>query len=186
MAIVREPLLRFRSPRVRAAIAFLSALVMVVAVAGVVNSLQGPSKPLAPSQKVVTTPNLLGLEQAQAIHVLAKLRLVPVIVIEPAKTPSTGITTQSPAAGTRVEPGTQVVMLLPSIRGGTATTVAVPELVGLSITTAMRQLGALGLSSTVLHLSVASSSPRNPFVDQLPVAGSNVPAGSQVTLEVRQ
>jgi len=186
MAIVRDPLFRFRSPRVLAAVAFLSALVMVVATAGVVSSFESPSESHARGQTAVTTPNLLGLEQAQAIQVLAKLRLVPVIVIEPAKTPSTGITTQSPAPGTRVDPGTQIVMFLPSISGGGATTVAVPDLVGDSITTAMRRLGALGFSATVLHLWVASSSPSNPVVDQLPLAGRKLKAGSHVTLVVRQ
>ena len=88
------------------------------------------------------------------------------------------VLSQSPNPGTRVQQGTAVVLTVSS----GPTTVAVPDVTGISQDQAANELGQAGF--TVSVVSEASNQPQDQVISTNPTAGTQAPKGSTVTLYV--
>ncbi|MHB1912754.1 MAG: PASTA domain-containing protein, partial [Acidimicrobiales bacterium] len=88
------------------------------------------------------------------------------------------VLSESPAAGTKVAPGSTVVL---TVSSGPAT-VAVPDVTGISQDQAANELGQAGF--TVSVVSEPSSLPQAQVISTNPAAGTQEPKGSTVVLYV--
>lgn len=82
------------------------------------------------------------------------------------------VTAQFPPAGAEIQPGSQVVLYF-----GSGGRVAVPDLRGLTVEQAGRELGTLGLRMQVIG--------EGTVVDQVPLAGTSVLQGTRVTVRAK-
>ena len=153
-----------------------------LAVDGAGNVQPGKTVPDASTAVAAAVPNVVGLTQAAATTAItgAGLVLGTVTTASSSTVPSGSVVSESPVAGTSVNTGSAVNLVVSS---GPAQ-VAVPNVVGLTqaaATTAITGAGlALGTVTTVSSGTVPSGS----VISESPVAGTQVNTGSAVNLVV--
>ena len=99
-----------------------------------------------------------------------------------ASSPAWRVFSQSVAAYTQVQPGTNVIARIAKPSAG-GTTVIVPDLMGRTAAQASAMLAAVGLSPGVIDLFAPGKPPLKVF-DQAPSFGAQVPVGSLVQMKV--
>jgi serine/threonine-protein kinase len=133
--------------------------------------------------QTVAVPNLRGLTKAQAQAQLTEvgLALGTETQREDANVPAGRILTQDPAAGVRLEEGSQVNIVV--AKAPPAKTVQVPEVIGKSQDDAERLLSDAGLESDVDERDDPTADPGE-VIDSDPNPGTEVEPGSTVKLIV--
>jgi len=127
-------------------------------------------------------PDVIGLTRSAAIAAIqsAGYRASVTDVYGTSK-PAGTVFQQNPTGGARLEAGGAVGVLVQN-RPGTAPTVAVPQLKGLSQSAAERKLKALGLSVVLSYFPDPGDPGR--VHSQWPLAGDSVPEGGGVQIQV--
>jgi serine/threonine-protein kinase len=140
----------------------------------------GPAPTSTPSS--VKIPNVVGQTQAEASSALANAGLSVAPFTEYNATVAKGsVIGQLPKAGSSVAKGTEVGI---AISGGKEpASVVVPNVVGMSSAEATKAVEELGLRVLSVPLYSSKDAPGT-VLAQLPTAGSTVPPGSQVAVEV--
>jgi YVTN family beta-propeller protein len=130
----------------------------------------------------VDVPEVVGLTQTQAMSAITAAGLdVGTVSSEFSDTiPAGSVTSQNPAGGVSVNPGTDVDLI---VSNGPQPPVSVPSLVGLDQATAESSLAGAGLILGSVS-EQNSSEPAGEVLDQNPVAGTEVAAGTSVDLTV--
>ncbi len=127
----------------------------------------------------VSVPNLVGMPQLQAEQALQAIGLSPLSIQEPSiAVPQGNVIRSSPVAGTQLEKGAQVIVVV----SGQAEAGMVPSLVGLGQSEAQSTLSQFGLTATFVQQ--ADSAPAGTVIAQSPQAGATAAAGSSVALTV--
>ncbi len=129
--------------------------------------------------RTVAVPQLVGLASAQATEALTQAGLTARVgEVRPTPGAAAGtVAQQSPAAGTTVPVGSEVVLILASADAATE----VPELRRLSVDAATAAANAASLQLTVTG-STPAVEELGTVVSQDPIPGSRVPAGSVVSV----
>jgi beta-lactam-binding protein with PASTA domain len=129
----------------------------------------------------VQVPDVTGKTQADATKALedAGLKVGEVTSTSDAEAPAGTVVRQDPAAGTEVDDGSTVVLAVSSGPG----TAAVPDVVGMDRAEAEGALADAGfVPASAMQYDVTA--PAGQVVQQLPAAGDEAAAGSQVGLLV--
>ncbi|GJL57656.1 MAG: hypothetical protein NPIRA03_05130 [Nitrospirales bacterium] len=127
----------------------------------------------------VTVPNVVELaqESAESAITAAGLTVGTGSTVNSTTVPIGTVISQTPAAGTNVLPDSAVTLV---VSLGTA----VPDLVGLAQAAAETAITAAGLTVGTGSTTNSATVPIGNVISQTPTAGSNVPPGSAVALEV--
>jgi len=131
-----------------------------------------------------TAPSLVGKDLAGAREALraSNLALGQTSYEETARSAAGTVISQSPAAGTELEAGRSVdVVLATSPRAATQREIAVPNLMGMDSGGARRTLQARNLSLGRVS-SVESAAPRGTIIAQSPNPGAQLAPGASVSL----
>jgi serine/threonine-protein kinase len=123
-------------------------------------------------------PDVVGLAAADAVKALQERKLTATLQQKPSQQAPGTVLAQTPKAGSRAKPGTNVVL---QVAKGKAA-VAVPDVVGQSQQQAASTLQQAGLKATTAQ--VPSSQPKGTVVAQNPAAGQKVSQGSSVRLNI--
>jgi beta-lactam-binding protein with PASTA domain len=123
-------------------------------------------------------PDLVGLAAADAAKQVTDLKLTPVLKQVASKEAPGTVVAQKPVAGTLAKPGSKVVLDVAKSK----TSVAVPNLVGMSVQDASAALKQAGLTGRSVY--VPSSQPKDTVVAQRPPADSKVASGSAVRVNL--
>jgi serine/threonine-protein kinase len=139
----------------------------------------------APAVHEAVVPNVAGMTQADAsvAVIRAGLQLGAVTFSGRSVTgvPDGSVASQSPAAGTKVDPASRIDLVLSGVES-----VKVPNVIGLTATQATINLQAAGLvAGTVTNVATASV-PAGMVLVQSPVAGTAAAKGTAVDLQVSQ
>lgn len=129
-------------------------------------------------EDTVEVPAVQGLTVDRAVARLADENLEPDVVTEPSDAPEGTVFRQDPAAGTEVDEGSTVQLL---VSGGPESG-PVPNAVGLPEAQARDRLVAAGFE--VRTREVFSDDPAGTVTAQEPAAGADTAAGSTVTINV--
>ncbi len=130
----------------------------------------------------VVIPNVVNLGSVAAANQLGGLGLVTTEQNEASDTVTAGnVIRTEPAAGTEVDQGTTVLLVVSS----GATPVEVPDVVGKTESAARDDLQNANLRSNVVNVDVPFGSPQaNVVIDQTPAAGEPAAPGSTVTIRI--
>jgi beta-lactam-binding protein with PASTA domain len=178
------------------------ALVGVLAIAGVLLAIFAGGDDEEPAAtttaELVAVPDVVGLSEDQAIGRIEGAGLEAEAQRERADQPEGTVLGQDPAAGTGVEPGTAVTIRVaePEPTSETVTVtettptepppppapVAIPDVLGLDHVDAGAQIDQGGLVANTYP--VDSSEPQGVVVAQNPAAGTELPEGEAVRLNV--
>ena len=132
---------------------------------------------IAKGPNLVAVPALRGLAQAKAVAQLQALGLTAVThEVNSAETPNT-VVAQSPAAGTKLKPGTKVNV---NVSSAAASQVTVPSVVGLNESDALAAIQQAGLKADLV--SVAGAQPTGTIVRQDPTADVQAAKGTTVRI----
>ncbi|MBU4240362.1 MAG: PBP1A family penicillin-binding protein [Actinobacteria bacterium] len=126
-----------------------------------------------------TIPNVVGMESSAARSKLSQAGYQSSSVSQPSSQPEGTVISQTPAAGTTLASGGTVTIVVSS---GTVKS-TVPNVIGLSEAGAKTKLATSGFVASV---SYKSGTPVNVVVSQSPSAGSNLSAGSTVSITVNK
>jgi len=132
---------------------------------------------------LVLVPVLVGMSQSTAETVLLGLGLVPQVVPVDSTQPGGTVLTQDPGAGTEVQMGTTVKIEVSNAPVVNLVTVPPVAQVGYTLNQARNILNQFHLQSTVEYLET-NLFPPDIVIQQDPVAGTVVPAGTSVKLTV--
>jgi beta-lactam-binding protein with PASTA domain len=154
---------------------------------------KGSTVSIRVSKGSTTVPNVVGQDQNGARAVLRGAGLVAAIFAVPNTQPKGTVVAQHPAAGSKVARGSKVRINVstgstaPGTTGTTTTTpaastVRVPNVIGLQQSAAQRRLNSAGLGSRVVY--VASQKAAGQVVDQAPKAGTQVRRKTRVRIDV--
>ncbi len=137
-----------------------------------------------------SVPDLSGLAQADAQAALSAAGLMLGAASQQTSTsvPSGQVISQSPAAGTQVDKGSSVSIVVSSgtpsaSPSPTPTGVAIPNVYGMDATTANDTLAALGFN-VVVEMKSGTGQPPGTVVLVSPDTGTVAPAGATVTLTI--
>lgn len=125
---------------------------------------------------VIRVPNVLRTKTAVAVQRLRAAGLESQVTTVPAKAPAGVVVSQSPTAGTSVAKGS--IVALRASKGQTT----VPDVQGQTLTDATAALRAAGLVASTFR--VPGPEPKGTVKAQKPQAGTNVPRGSKVRINV--
>jgi beta-lactam-binding protein with PASTA domain len=141
---------------------------------------RGPT-PSAPTSAPV--PGVVGLSASDAVAAIRDAGFEPRTRLVTSSQPAGTVLEQKPPEGTDAEKGSTVELQVAKARATpTAQRIEVPDVVGLSVSTARRELRSAGLSVTVVE--VASEGAAGTVVSQSPRAGAGLRKGGTVTLRV--
>jgi serine/threonine-protein kinase len=141
---------------------------------------RGPGMRPAPAPEVVAVPDVAGIPAAEAGRLLRAAGLEPQIRLVRSGERAGTVLSQQPGAGAEVAPSTSVTIVV--AKAPPATSVTVPDLRGLTVAAARRELRELGLRSTSVR--VAASDDAGTVVGQSPRAGTSLREGQVVRLRV--
>jgi len=140
-------------------------------------------------------PDVIGLQEDEAIARLRASEFEPRVFDVPAADPAGTVVAQEPPPGERAPPDSRVRINVSTgqetgqttERPGTTTPsgsaqVAVPNVVGLAQTPALRRLRTAGLQGIVAYRT--SDEPRGRVIEQRPVAGARANRNAQVRIVV--
>jgi beta-lactam-binding protein with PASTA domain len=131
----------------------------------------------------VRVPRVVALAQTPALRRLNVLGLRPTVVYVRSTQPANRVVAESPAAGSTLRRGSRVRVSV-STGPNPQPSTAVPNVVGQDQATAAQTLRAAGFKVAVLNRPTSDQSKDGLVVEQQPSAGSNIPAGLQVTIFV--
>jgi beta-lactam-binding protein with PASTA domain len=128
----------------------------------------------------IQVPSVVGLEQGAAVQAIEGAQLiVRVVEAQSADVPEGSVIAQSPRAGTRVKPGSTVEIQVSSGRP----TGTVPGVIGLSTGDAEGVLSSAGMVLGGVA-EEASDEAAGTIIAQSPVAGTQAPEGTEVSVVV--
>ena len=132
----------------------------------------------------VEVPNVVGSTQADATAALSAIDLSVTVATEYSSTIAAGdVISQSPAAGTFVQHGTAVNLLI-SLGPPLSPPVTVPNVVGATQANAASALAAAGLSVGTVTTQNSSSIAAGDVISESPAAGAPVSSGASVNLVI--
>jgi len=139
---------------------------------------------LGPEPSYVTVPDVTNMIQAAAQSALASVGLtVGTITQSYSDTVAAGyVIGQSPAAGTSMESGSAVSLVISL--GPEPVMVTVPDVVGMTKINAKSALSNAGLVVNLILTDYSSTVPAGSVMAQFPLAGASVAAGSEAFLTV--
>jgi beta-lactam-binding protein with PASTA domain len=126
----------------------------------------------------VAMPDVVGLGAADAVRALQSRKLTVTLQQVPSQEPPGTVIAQTPKAGKRAKPGTEVVLQV--AKGAAA--VAVPDVTGQPLQQAAAALQQAGLTGRTVR--VPSTQAKDTVVAQNPAAGQKVAKGAAVRLNV--
>jgi serine/threonine-protein kinase len=138
-------------------------------------------------------PDVVGKSENEAIGILAAKGFTPRTFDVPSTEPKGTVVSQAPPAGAQAPPDSRVRINVSTGESTGQTTertttttpaanTAVPSVVGLAQTPALRRLHNAGLKGVVAYAT--SNQPRGRVIAQRPTSGTRVGKGSQVTITV--
>jgi serine/threonine-protein kinase len=131
----------------------------------------------------VSVPPVVGETQNAAEQQLSAVGLEASSSEEASDRPAGEVISQSPDAGTRVEPGSTVELVVSS-GPEPVTEVDVPNVVGLTRADAVSNLRSLGLSPSVQEQTTDIEPQDGRVIDQNPGGGTTVSEGTRVVITV--
>jgi serine/threonine-protein kinase len=131
----------------------------------------------------VAVPPVVGQTRSAAEQQLSARGLESSVSEETSDRPAGEVISQSPDAGTRVDPGSTVELVV-STGPEPVTTVDVPNVVGLTRSDAVAQITGLGLSPSVEERTTDIEPQDGRVIDQNPGGGTTVNEGTRVVLVV--
>jgi len=131
----------------------------------------------------VAVPPVVGQTQSAAEQQLSARGLESSVTEENSDRPAGEVISQSPDAGTRVDPGSTVNLVV-SKGPEPVTTVDVPNVVGLNRSDAVAEIRGLGLSPSVEERVTEIEPQDGRVIDQNPGGGTTVNEGTRVVLVV--
>ena len=123
----------------------------------------------------ISIPDLVGLTESDASQTLTNAALAFSVIYENNSAPIGAVVSQSISAGTNVNPGTTVELVI-------SNGITVPNVVGLSESDARTVLTNLGFSVSSNHIE--NHAPVNQVFSQAPLPGANLNVNSLITLNV--
>ncbi|HYU60841.1 MAG TPA: PASTA domain-containing protein [Solirubrobacterales bacterium] len=147
------------------------------------SKLEGGSKVtllVSKGANTVEVPGVVGLQQQIAENQLEAVDLIPNVETENSDQPEGTVVAQDPAAGSEIESGSQVTILVSTGAGS----VIVPDVEGLFRDGAVRILTNHGLDVVFQEESVADPDDDGRVIDQAPAAGTRVRQGDTVSLVI--
>jgi beta-lactam-binding protein with PASTA domain len=138
--------------------------------------------PTAPKQ--VSVPSVTGETQAAATTALTTVGLVVGTAINQSSStvPSGDVVSENPAAGTQVNAGSAINLIVSS--GPVQVAVAVPNVMGETQAVATAAITSAGLVLGTVTTQTSSTTPSGTVISQSPAAGTQVNTGSAVNLVV--
>ena len=130
----------------------------------------------------VEVPAVVGMTLNAARQQLSAANLEFSSSEQSSNRPAGEVLSQSPDAGTAVDPGSSVTLTVSS--GPAVTRVAVPALVGLTQADAESQLSSAGLVPSVQNRDTSIQPQDGRVIDQSPTSGTRVAEGSTVVITV--
>jgi len=136
--------------------------------------------PPAPPEPA-TVPDVVGLEQTEAVRALDEAGLAAAVQLVPSQEPQGRVVAQAREPGASLERG-DTVQINVSTGPDPAPSSALPDVVGLGEEEARDQLQAAGFRVQVVKVDAPAPAQRGRVVDQQP--GGEAPGGWKVTLSV--
>jgi len=133
--------------------------------------------------KLAKVPVLVGVQREVAVQRLSARGLSPSVSEEESSSPKGQVIRQSPSAGTQVEPGSTVTLVVSSGEKEEKAT-KVPNVIGQERREAVEALRAAGLTPQVEEEETAVPSKIGRVIDQFPPPGSELEPKSTVTITV--
>jgi serine/threonine-protein kinase len=127
----------------------------------------------------IEVPNVVGLTEPDATAQLGAFKIV-VNHAHDSKIPVDRVASQSPLATSRAKKGSVVTI---TISDGPGDTVVPLDLVGMTLSDARDALASAGLNVSAID-AIPSDKPIGTVISVDPIAGSTIPAGSGVTLQI--
>src|SRR5205823_2628424 len=134
------------------------------------------------SKGQATVPNVVGQPASSAKAALRAAGLVPAEFKVPGAEPKGTVTAQKPVANQRAPRGSKVRLAVSL--GPSATTTAVPDVVGQDQQTATSKLQDAGFRVQVITVPPPDPNQSGRVVDEQPAGGTRAPDGSTVTIYV--
>jgi serine/threonine-protein kinase len=132
--------------------------------------------------KLIKVPVLVGSQREEAVQRIRSRGLEASISEEESSEPKGRVIQQSPDAGSKVEPGSTVTVVVSS--GEEKETAKVPNVIGKERREAVEAIRAAGLTPSVEEEETEVPSQVGRVVDQFPTPGSEQEPGSTVTITV--
>jgi serine/threonine-protein kinase len=131
-------------------------------------------------KKLAKVPVLVGSQRSVAVQQVRARGLVPSVSEEASGSPAGEVIRQAPSAGTEVEPGSTVSIVVSKGKEK----IAVPNVIGKLRSEAVAALREAGLSPTVQEQETEVPNQAGRIVDQFPPPGSKVDKGAEVNVVV--
>jgi serine/threonine-protein kinase len=132
--------------------------------------------------KLVKVPVVVGSQRRAAVEAIRSRGLVPSVSEEEDAAPKGQVLRQSPSAGTQVEPGSTVTIVVSS--GEEEQQAKVPSVIGKERREAVELIRAAGLKPEVEEEETEVPSQVGRVTDQFPPPGTDADPGSTVTIVV--
>lgn len=134
------------------------------------------------TQTRIVVPDVTGMPTAQADSTLSSAGLEMVVTqrVSSAENASGTVISEDPAAGAEVRRGTSIKVVVSTGKA----TAAVPSLIGATLEAASSSVANAGLVVGTVVTQNSDSFPANTILSQSPAAGTQLAAGSTVTLIV--
>jgi len=132
--------------------------------------------------KLTKVPVLVGSQRQLAVQQIRGRGLTPSVSEEENRAPEGQVISQSPSAGTEVEPGSTVSIVVSS--GEEEEVSKVPNVIGRERSEAVEALRAAGLQPSVEEEETEVAGQVGRVVDQFPPPGSELDPGAAVTITV--
>ncbi len=132
--------------------------------------------------KLIKVPVLVGSQREEAVQRIRSRGLEPSVSEEESSEPKGRVVRQAPDAGSKVEPGAAVAIVVSS--GEEEETAKVPNVIGSERREAVEAIRAAGLTPSVEEEETEVPSQVGRVVDQFPPPGSEQEPGSTVTITV--
>ena len=140
---------------------------------------QGLPDPPVPERG--TVPNVVGLPQAEAIDVLARANFTASVQVVESARPEGIVAEQSPPGGSTVTAGGTVTI---GVSNGRAPSTTVPNVIGLTPSSASNQLRRAGFQVAVDYAPVSDRAKNGRVVSQSPGGGARHEDGGTVVIVV--
>ncbi len=132
--------------------------------------------------KLAKVPVLVGTQRRVAVQKIRGRGLTPSVSEEESNSPSGEVISQSPSAGTEVEPGSTVSIVVSS--GKKKEVAKVPNVIGKERREAVEAIRAAGLTPSVEEEETEVQGQIGRVIDQFPPPGRELEPGTTVTITV--
>jgi eukaryotic-like serine/threonine-protein kinase len=132
--------------------------------------------------KLTKVPILVGTQRRVAVQQIRGRGLTPSVAEEESGSPAGEVISQSPSAGTQVEPGSTVAIVVSS--GEEEEVAKVPNVIGKERREAVEAIRAAGLTPSVEEEETEVQGQVGRVIDQFPPPGRELEPGAAVTLTV--